>query len=122
VERAKVVVMAAAKDVVIDNDDASKKCKEAGGSQDSLAMLGFNDNQETKKTNKQKSAPRSLAPDGPGRRNPVRSSRAMTINESCSDSDKFKDDDKCDSDEFEIDPADDDESIAKMESKGEAKD
>ena len=43
-----------------------------------LAKLGFNDDQETKKTNKRKSAPRSLAPDGPRRRNPVRLSRAKT--------------------------------------------
>ena len=43
-----------------------------------LAKLGFNDDQETKKTNKRKSAPRSLAPDGPRRQNPVRLSRAKT--------------------------------------------
>jgi hypothetical protein len=47
-----------------------------------LAKLRFDDNLETKKTNNRKSAPRSLAPDGPRRRNPVRSSRAMTIYES----------------------------------------
>ena len=45
-----------------------------------LAKLGFNDDQETKKTNKRESAPRSLAPDGPRRwnPNPVRLSRAKT--------------------------------------------
>ena len=44
-----------------------------------LASLGFIDKQETKKTkmtNKRKSAPGSLAPDAPRRRNPNRSSRA----------------------------------------------
>ena len=44
-----------------------------------LAMLGFNDNQEKRKKNKRKIAPRSIAPDGPRmRRNPVRSSRDTT--------------------------------------------
>jgi hypothetical protein len=47
-----------------------------------LTKLGFDDDLETKKTNNRKSAPRSLAPEGPRRRNPVRSSRAMTIYES----------------------------------------
>ena len=126
VTRVKTVVVATGE------DDASKKCKEAGGAQDSideddednddddddsssssldddhddddsddigreyqrtvrmkwahnkaqLAKLGYNDDLETKKTIKRKSAPRSLTPNGPRRRNPVKSSRAMTIYES----------------------------------------
>jgi len=118
-----VVVVAAKED--IDNYDASKKCKEAGGARDSideddednddndddtsssslvddhgdddsddiardfqqrrkmkiahnqarLTQLGLYDNLETKKTIKMKSAQRSLAPNGPRRRNPVRSTR-----------------------------------------------
>jgi hypothetical protein len=48
--------------------DASKKCNEAGGAQDSID----DDDVTTKKSNKRKCAPRSLAPDGPKRRNPAR--------------------------------------------------
>ena len=119
------VVVAATEDIVIDNYDASKKCKEAKGAQDSideddkddddddddtsssslvddhgdddsddigcnfqqrvkmkiahnqarLTQLELYDNLETKKTIKMKSAQRSLAPNGPRRRNPVRSTR-----------------------------------------------
>ena len=96
-----------------------------------LAKLRFNDNLETKKTNKTKSAPRFLPPDGPRRRNPVRSNRAMTINES-TENDEYGDEvtmkmsvkKKANTSESSTDDdeCDDDESIAEMKSKSKAKD